>query len=117
MHELPGTDRAGLVIAAHGELMTLIADGSLMPDRLDSMPTRLRLAEQAVRLAAAAEPGVARNNLARAETLAWIHDPTLYRRALWDGGPEEVRRLMTAITPAATLYADVFGATTKGPRS
>lgn len=110
MHELPGPDRAGLVIAVHGELLTLIADGSLMPDRLDSMRTRLRLAEQAVRLAAAAEPGVARDDLARAETLAWIHDPTLYRTALWDGGPEEVRRLMTAISPAATLYADALAA-------
>lgn len=117
MHELPGTDRAGLVIAAHGELMTLIADGSLMPDRLDSMPTRLRLAEQAVRLAAAAEPGVARDELARAETLAWIHDPTLYRRALHDIGPDEVRRLMTAISPAATLYADALAESKRGPRS
>jgi hypothetical protein len=66
---------------------------------------RLALAAHAVRLAAAVDPVGALRDLDRAESVAWLTDPTLYRRALWDGGPVEVRRLMAALRPAAELYA------------
>lgn len=107
----PG-ERASLAVGAYAELVKLIEGGDLMPDRLDSMPTRLRLAEAAVRLAAAADPAGALADLDRAEFSAWLHDPTLYRRALGDPGPGEVRRLMARITPAAALYAEVMAPTT-----
>lgn len=102
----PG-ERASLAVGTYAELVKLIEGGDLMPDRLDTMPTRLRLAESAVRLAAAADPAGALADLGRAEFVAWLHDPTLYRRALGDTGPAEVRRLMHAIDPAAHLYAEV----------
>lgn len=102
----PG-ERAALAVGTYAELVKLIEAGELMPDRLDTMPTRLRLAESAVRLAAAAGPARTLDDLSRAEFGAWLHDPTLYRRALTDRGPAEVRRLMHAVAPAAALYADV----------
>lgn len=100
-------------------LLELHAETSILIDRLGADPAaaaavladhklRLRLAEHAVRLAALVDPHGFLDALERSELLTWLHDPTLHRRALHDGGPAEARRLLHAIEPAARLYAAVL---------
>lgn len=98
-------------------VLALSAEVTVLVDRLAAAPDdvagvfdhrmRLRLAEHAVRLAAIADPARFLEELERSEMLAWIHDPTLYRRALSESGPADARRLLQAVTPAARLYAAV----------
>lgn len=98
-------------------VLALSAEVTVLVDRLAAAPDdaagvfdyrlRLRLAEHAVRLAAIADPARFLEDLESAELIAWIHDPTLYRRALSESGPADARRLLQAVTPAARLYAAV----------
>lgn len=99
-------------------LMQLLGEVSELTDRLASAPAaadeilgehrlRLRLAEHASRLAAIADPTRFLDELERSELGAWLHDPTLYRRAISESGPAEARRLLRAVEPAARLFATV----------
>lgn len=99
-------------------VLALSAEITVLIDRLGTDPDaagdvfadhrlRLRLAEHAVRLAAIADPARFLEELERSEMVAWIHDPTLYRRALSESGPADARRLLQAVAPAARLYAAI----------
>lgn len=96
------------VVQLHTETTLLIdrlaLDPDAVPDVAGDYQLRLRLAEHAVRLAAIADPARFLEELERSELVAWIHDPTLYRRALSESGPADARRLLHAVAPAARLY-------------
>lgn len=96
------------IVQLHTETTMLIDRLGMDPDAVVDVAgdhqLRLRLAEHAVRLAAIADPARFLEELERSEMLAWIHDPTLYRRALSESGPADARRLLHAVAPAARLY-------------
>jgi anti-sigma factor RsiW len=108
---MPASNSVLALVELQSELTVLMdrlaADPAAADDVLTDHKLRLRLAEHAVRLAAVAAPLQFLEELERSEMLAWIHDPTLYRRALYERGPENARRLLRAVTPAARLYAAV----------
>lgn len=109
----PAAERAWLDDPAEQATMSLLGLLSRLAGDLritepgGAFRARIALAEHAIRIAAAVDPLGALRDLDRAETSAWLTDPTLYRKALYDGGPTEVRRLMRALQPAQRLYLDV----------
>lgn len=108
---LTPTEVVAAVVQLHTETTLLIDRLALDPDAVADVAgdhtLRLRLAEQAVRLAALVDPARFLEELERSELVAWIHDPSLYRRALSESGPADARRLLHAVAPAARLYAAV----------